>query len=337
MIEKGDENESQRRKFGSRGTADVIRIAFGNKIISSGCQFTFQPSTNTPFFTLGYRLAESNNPTKDNECCHNFYLNDKCNILEMQYFMSCEEEDSMDNYPSNEKEVEKKVNNSSNTDFNPNSFLAIRVSPNKENGLDSYPNNYQQEEGEPKSFGKMKKYYVVVEMRNNEEFESILRTMKKSPVLSPFLKGKALSLDDTKKYAMVLKEDQEKGTIQRLESLRRRSKRKNNTSKSISTDDEILLVYPFPCPSQKLENTMEGLIEAGGSVCTYVNKKDVVWNNKKGGEILKEKDKVLTEKEIHPKLGRAHYLTVREEDFKRLEPKEFLNDTIIDFWMKWLV
>jgi hypothetical protein len=35
--------------------------------------------------------------------------------------------------------------------------------------------------------------------------------------------------------------------------------------------------------------------------------------------------------------GRAHFLTVRVEDYERLEPGEFLNDTLIDFWMQWYV
>jgi hypothetical protein len=32
--------------------------------------------------------------------------------------------------------------------------------------------------------------------------------------------------------------------------------------------------------------------------------------------------------------GRAHFLTVRVEDYVRLEPGVFLNDTLVDFWMK---
>mmetsp|Transcript_3548 Transcript_3548/g.9364 ORF Transcript_3548/g.9364 Transcript_3548/m.9364 type:complete len:1591 (-) Transcript_3548:489-5261(-) len=34
--------------------------------------------------------------------------------------------------------------------------------------------------------------------------------------------------------------------------------------------------------------------------------------------------------------GRTHHLTIRSEDVDRLEPGEFLNDTLIDFWMRWI-
>ncbi len=33
--------------------------------------------------------------------------------------------------------------------------------------------------------------------------------------------------------------------------------------------------------------------------------------------------------------SRAHFLTIRDEDYDRLEPGEFLNDTLIDFWFQW--
>jgi Ulp1 family protease len=35
--------------------------------------------------------------------------------------------------------------------------------------------------------------------------------------------------------------------------------------------------------------------------------------------------------------SRAHSLTICEEDNERLQPGEFLNDTLIDFWMQWYV
>lgn len=39
-----------------------------------------------------------------------------------------------------------------------------------------------------------------------------------------------------------------------------------------------------------------------------------------------------------PKPGKArqHFLTISNEDFNRLDSGEFLNDTLIDFWMRWI-
>ena len=46
------------------------------------------------------------------------------------------------------------------------------------------------------------------------------------------------------------------------------------------------------------------------------------------------------EKKEHPSMSvytseRSHFLTIREEDMDRLEHGEYLNDTLVDFWMQW--
>ena len=35
--------------------------------------------------------------------------------------------------------------------------------------------------------------------------------------------------------------------------------------------------------------------------------------------------------------ARQHYVTIRVEDYERLEPREWLNDSLVDFWMQWYV
>jgi len=34
--------------------------------------------------------------------------------------------------------------------------------------------------------------------------------------------------------------------------------------------------------------------------------------------------------------GRQHFITITDEDVRSLEPNELLNDSLIDFWMKWI-
>ena len=48
-----------------------------------------------------------------------------------------------------------------------------------------------------------------------------------------------------------------------------------------------------------------------------------------------ESDDMARKADPGKKKPRAHFLTVRQEDFDRLEVGEFLNDTLIDFWMQW--
>ena len=33
--------------------------------------------------------------------------------------------------------------------------------------------------------------------------------------------------------------------------------------------------------------------------------------------------------------GRSHKIVILEEDMNRLEPGQYLNDAIVDFWMRW--
>ena len=32
---------------------------------------------------------------------------------------------------------------------------------------------------------------------------------------------------------------------------------------------------------------------------------------------------------------RKHFLTIRVEDYNRLDPEEWLNDSLVDLWMQW--
>jgi len=43
----------------------------------------------------------------------------------------------------------------------------------------------------------------------------------------------------------------------------------------------------------------------------------------------------LTAQQVEASTGRAHILTITVEDRDKLNPGEFLNDTLIDFWMRW--
>jgi Ulp1 family protease len=53
------------------------------------------------------------------------------------------------------------------------------------------------------------------------------------------------------------------------------------------------------------------------------------------GTSTKETDGSLQDSTKTNGLGRTHYLSITREDYQRLEPGEFLNDTLIDFFMKW--
>ncbi len=91
--------------------------------------------------------------------------------------------------------------------------------------------------------------------------------------------------------------------------------------------EQTVLVYPFEATPSELDTAAQGLTEANGCL-----KKD---DDAKMIDV--EKDLTGTETaEKTTSLGKTHMVTVRGEDYERLlDPYEFLNDTLIDFWLKW--
>jgi hypothetical protein len=87
-------------------------------------------------------------------------------------------------------------------------------------------------------------------------------------------------------------------------------------------NDDVLLVYPFSGDKVRLEKAAEGLKELGAFGPP---------------ESAKTSCSDTTENEEEPSSSRAHYLTITVGDCERLEPGVFLNDTLIDFFMRWYV
>jgi Ulp1 family protease len=88
--------------------------------------------------------------------------------------------------------------------------------------------------------------------------------------------------------------------------------------------NKVLLVYPFDGREDVIEEAARGLNEASIQI-------------RNGSQIpVQRAANTETESgESQEKSVRAHYLTIRDEDRLRLINEEFLNDTLVDFWMQW--
>jgi hypothetical protein len=104
--------------------------------------------------------------------------------------------------------------------------------------------------------------------------------------------------------------------------MQRRSARLRSSVSSITTSangeaqHKILLVYPF-IGGDRIEKAAEGLKLSCLSDEQFVSSE----------ELVKLQQEATT--------GRAHFLSITGEDRDRLEPGEFLNDTLVEFWMRW--
>jgi len=85
--------------------------------------------------------------------------------------------------------------------------------------------------------------------------------------------------------------------------------------------NRVLLVYPFNGPEQDIEEAAKDL-----------NQVSIKIENATNGSFQAD---LADSIETQEKSVRAHYLTIRDEDRWRLINDEFLNDTLVDFWMQW--
>jgi hypothetical protein len=87
-------------------------------------------------------------------------------------------------------------------------------------------------------------------------------------------------------------------------------------AKQTPSIDPVLLIYPF-VGGMAVENAAAGLLF--------------------GEEIIKVSEKrllMIQRKTSHPK---ARYMTIRNRDIESLQPGNFVNDVILDFWSAWIM
>lgn len=103
--------------------------------------------------------------------------------------------------------------------------------------------------------------------------------------------------------------------------------------------DEILLVYPFDETDQVLDEAAECLDEL-----SFRRHSGDVQDRKSKSSLRSDEREALME--VGPsqdnstmKRGRqrSHYITIRVEDYQRLDDGQWLNDSLVDFWMQWYV
>ena len=324
----------KRRQLGERYKLEAARIAIGRKIFSSGCEFHFQPSTMDPFLLLQFKTQTEERVAEgyDDLACsssrvafdlkkHKFSIGDS--ILEMKYFIP------EDIYSDIGEEAMKNDEESEQM-----SFLAMKITPNNENGLMSYIDEYRP--------GEDRRDYIIVEVRSDDRFMDVLKLMRKNEELRIFLEEAQLRKEETLQYTSALVEEMKKEAGRRLKSLKSASnshiQRKSwgeNIDSYASSNDEVRLVYPFAGDKDVFDAAAQDMLEASGRRFSEKNSTPISLgkNYGVGRDMLKAGNNIRGNSSTRG----THYLTIDREDLERLEPGEFLNDTLIDFWMRWYV
>mmetsp|Transcript_11415 Transcript_11415/g.23336 ORF Transcript_11415/g.23336 Transcript_11415/m.23336 type:complete len:367 (+) Transcript_11415:2235-3335(+) len=342
-----DTSGARLRKMGNRIKVDAVRIAIGKKVFSHGCEFSFQPGTHAPFLRLRYKKeAKDNMPTakKDEDEVHSITPD---SIEEMHYFLA------------DKNDEESELDDSSNLELSSGSdamsFLAMRIKPNKSNRLNKFSSAYLQSTDGAEKKDLALKQYIVVELRSDDEFETnMLEALRKSPSLSAFLAEESqLQKRSAKRYIGALLEDDRKDRQSRAASPKRRKTRSSSRtveSKLSLEDNKTILVYPFEADEQVFDDACKDMTEVGGKVIVERGQVDDrnVWGKPQAIEpsfsvgpeseaatSTDDNDAAASSSASNGPSGRTHYLTIRNDDMDRLEQGEFLNDTLIDFFMRW--
>jgi len=308
----------------------AIRIAIGKKVFSKACEVRYHRDSKQGRISLSY------DGKKGERVYHDINLDD-ASIQEMKYYMANDDEDG--------KTISIDYDESEQM-----SFLAMQVDPNTDNGLSIFPNAYKPSPSKKGSNLAASKRYIAIEFRSDAEFKGLLRVMKKDATLSAFVdQSSKLRAADAEEYGLSLLEAARKERIARESSMgspRVRRTRKKKRGSNIS--NEVLLVFPFGADEAKIDKAAVGLREAGfQSTSDSATRQE---NSEGGAADLKTSDEGMAtasaddtetaddedkEDSAGKAKSRAHFLTIRDEDYDRLQPGEFLNDTLIDFWFQW--
>jgi len=164
--------------------------------------------------------------------------------------------------------------------------------------------------------------FLSCEVRDDADFKEKLPKLRENRILGIYLEANLnVRPENADQYISVLKKHTESERLARLSAsprrLRRSARFKSSTATSSSeAKQKIILVYPF-VGGDRIEEAAKDL------KLSSVDEKKLS---------LEE----LTTLQQEATTGRAHILTITGEDRDRLEPGEFLNDTLVDFWMRWI-
>eukprot|EP01082_Thalassiosira_pseudonana_P012513 g11502.t1 g11502 contig5:1019505-1021842(+) len=121
------------------------------------------------------------------------------------------------------------------------------------------------------------------------------------------------------------------------ESIGMKTRSGKNRGRKVLTDAEnkLLLVYPFKgADEEMLVEASTGMKELSGNRLGVKDEMDVEEVEATAND---SSDQNNDEATVEVKdWARAHYVTILQVAYNRLEPGQFLDDSLVDFWMRWI-
>jgi hypothetical protein len=214
-------------------------------------------------------------------------------------------------------------------------FLALRVEKTKNNNLDTLSNAYKpHDEAEEKKF-------IVIEFRSDKDFKNLIANFEKTSFLKAYVSDAQIHANDVKQYCRTLIDDSKKEQWQRLKSAMSPAAARTGFLAG-KKDDDIVLVYPFGDDGREVDAAAQGLTELQcvDSAATEADgKSEGDATVELTAKVYEEEPSIETDASNEKGKGNAvksrAVFQICVADVTRLEPGEYLNDTLIDFWMHW--
>ena len=318
--------------FRNEKEVPAVRIAVGKKVFSKLCKVRYVRNSKQGRIILSY-------DGPDGKRKHEVNLDDE-SVQEMKYFLADDDEEFSGKTISIDFDESEQM-----------SFLAMKIQPSDANGLAVYPNAYVPSPSKKGSDSALNKKYIAVEFRSDAELQDLLHAMKQDITLSAFVtQSSKLVASDAEVYGSSLLGAARKERMARESSIGSpRARRTRNKLRGSKVSNEVMVVFPFGADEEEIDEAADGLQEAGfqstsvsttgperieGAACGLKTSDD------DEGIVTASSDDVYDAEDYKDAppgkmKSRAHFLTIRDEDFDRLQPGEFLNDTLIDFWFQW--
>ncbi|GAX11796.1 sentrin-specific protease 7 [Fistulifera solaris] len=277
---------------------DVARIAVGSSVKHHSCQIKI---FNDGILSCAYSV-------RSKEKVHNIDFA-KGEVDEVYYYV--------DNGVDNSGRLA-----SDDAATEPGSFIALKVQKTKTNGFSSVgsyvPGNSTDEKG-----------LIMAEFRSDADIATFLRVVEENVHFKAyFTNDSRLPRRRSDLFATALIADAKKEALSR--------KKKIGSSKRVGflagkASHEILLSFPFGGDPRLIDDTARGLNEFQFANCTDTEMDEVDIEDCDQGT-----SSDIRNAEGSEDTRRRHHVEIRVEDFERLDPGVYLNDTLIDFFLQWM-
>ena len=152
--------------------------------------------------------------------------------------------------------------------------------------------------------------------------------------------GSELKVPELPKYnASLAKANAAEVNARKRESIgmKTRSGRGRGRKVLIDAENKLLLVYPFKgADEEMLVEASTGMKELSGHRLGVKDEMDVEEVEATANDSSDQNNDEADEATVEVKdWVRAHYVTILQVAYNRLQPGQFLDDALLDFWMRW--